>query len=74
VSVTSMRNGASGASEDEVRITVEPPPTGDQGSGGQVNDVSEVGDSIESNLPAPGLSVLSVGLLAALAYTNRIER
>ena len=73
VSVTSKRNGASGVSEDEVRVTVEPPPTGDPGSGGQDNDVSEAGDSIESNLSAPGLGVLSIGLLAALAYTNRIE-
>ena len=73
VSVTSKRNGASGASEDEVRVTVEPPPTGDPGSGGQDNDVSEPGDSIESNLSAPGLGVLSIGLLAALAYTSRIE-
>ena len=52
---------------------MEPPPTGDPGSGGQDNDVSEAGDSIESNLSAPGLGVLSIGLLAALAYTNRIE-
>ena len=73
VSVTSKRNGASGASEDEVRVTVEPPPTGDQGSGGQDNVVSETDDSIESNLSAPGLGVLSFGLLAALAYSNRIE-
>ena len=73
VSVTSKRNGASGASEDEVRVTVEPPPTGDQVSGGQDNDVSEVDDSIESNLSAPGLGVLSIGLLAALSYSNRIE-
>ena len=73
VSVTSKRNGASGASEDEVRVTVEPPPTEDQGSGGQNNVVSETDDSIESNLSAPGLGVLSIGLLAALAYSNRIE-
>ena len=52
---------------------MEPPPTGDQGSGGQDNDVSEANDSVESNLSAPGLGVLSIGLLAALAYTNRIE-
>ena len=71
--MTSKRNGASGASEDEVRVTVEPPPTGDQGSGGQDNVVSETDDSIESNLSAPGLGVLSIGLLAALAYSNRIE-
>ena len=71
--MTSKRNGAIGASEDEVRVTVEPPPTGDQGSGGQNNDVSEANDSVESNLSAPGLGVLSIGLLAALAYTNRIE-
>ncbi len=73
ISVTSKRNGASGASEDEVRVTVEPPPTGDSNSGGQDNDVSDTEDSIESNLSAPGLGVLSVGLLAALAYANRIE-
>tara|TARA_Y100000768_G_scaffold189695_1_gene142096 strand:- start:188 stop:1126 length:939 start_codon:yes stop_codon:yes gene_type:complete len=73
ISVTSKRNGASGASEDEVRVTVEPPPTGDSSSGGQDNDVSDTEDSIESNLSAPGLGVLSVGLLAALAYANRIE-
>jgi len=73
ISVTSKRNGASGASEDEVRVTVEPPPTGDSSSGGQDNDVSDTEDSIESNLSAPGLGVLSVGLLAALAYSNRIE-
>ena len=73
ISVTSKRNGASGASEDEVRVTVEPPLTGDSNSGGQDNDVSDTEDSIESNLSAPGLGVLSVGLLAALAYANRIE-
>lgn len=73
ISVTSKRNGASGASEDEVRVTVEPPPTGDSNSGGQDNDVSDTEDSIESNLSAPGLGVLSFGLLAALAYANRIE-
>ena len=73
ISVTSKRNGASGASEDEVRVTVEPPPTGDSSSGGQDNDVSDTEDSIESNLSAPGLGVLSFGLLAALAYANRIE-
>ena len=73
VSVTSNRNGASGASEDKVRVTVEPPPTSDSDSGGQDNDASEAGDSIESNLSAPGLGVLSLGLLAALAYSNRIE-
>ena len=73
ISVTSKRNGASGASEDEVRVTVEPPPTGDSSSGGQNNDVSDTEDSIESNLSAPGLGVLSFGLLAALAYANRIE-
>ena len=73
ISVTSKRNGASGASEDEVRVTVEPPPTGDSSSGGQDNDVSDTEDSIESNLSAPGLGVLSVGLLVALAYANRIE-
>ena len=71
--MTSKRNGATGASEDEVRVTVEPPPTGDQGSGGQDNDVSETNDSIESNLSAPGLGVLSIGMLAALAFANRIE-
>ena len=48
------------------------PPTGDPGAGGQDNDVSEAGDSIESNLSAPGLGVLSIGLLAALTYTNCI--
>ena len=73
ISVTSKRNGASGASEDEVRVTVEPPPTGGSSSGGQDNDVSDTEDSIESNLSAPGLGVLSVGLLAALAYANKIE-
>ena len=73
ISVTSKRNGASGTSEDEVRVTVEPPATGDSNSGGQDNDVSDTEDSIESNLSAPGLGVLSFGLLAALAYANRIE-
>ena len=52
---------------------MEPPPTGDSGSGGQDDDISEVGDSIESNLSAPGLGVLTIGLLAALAYANRVE-
>ena len=73
MSVTSKRNGATGTSEDEVRVTVEPPPTGDQGSGGQDNGVSETNDSIESNLSAPGLGVLSIGMFAALAFANRIE-
>tara|TARA_B100000945_G_C20426430_1_gene620777 strand:+ start:5477 stop:6439 length:963 start_codon:yes stop_codon:yes gene_type:complete len=74
VTVTSKRDGSAGAYEDEVRVTVEPPPTSDSGSGGQNDDVGDTEDSIESNLPAPGLGVILFGLLSALAYTNRLER
>jgi len=76
VTVTSKRGvGGSGnaIAEDEVRVTVEPPPTGDSESSDQQGSSSNSEDSIESNLPASGIiSTISV-ILWALAFPRGEE-
>jgi hypothetical protein len=74
VTVTSKREvngGGSAIAEDEVRVTVEPPPTGDSGSNNQEGGDSSSEDSIDSNLPAPGVIVTLSGLLCALFFPRR---
>ena len=56
--------------EDEVRVTVEPPPTGDSGSSNLGSDSSSSEDSVESNLAAPGALVSISGLLGALFFSR----
>ncbi len=71
VTVTSKREmtgGGNAISEGEVRITVEPPPTGDSGSSNQGGDGSISEDSVESNLAAPGALVSISGLLGAIFF------
>jgi hypothetical protein len=71
VTVTSKREAGEGGNamaEDEVRVSVEPPPTEDSGSGSQEGGGSSTEDSVESNLPAPGIIVTLSGLLVALIF------
>ncbi|MDG1540363.1 MAG: hypothetical protein P8Q46_02280 [Candidatus Thalassarchaeaceae archaeon] len=71
VTVTSkreMNGGGNAIAEGEVRVTVEPPPTGDSSSSNQGDGSSSSEDSIESNLPAPGVIVTISVLLVALIF------
>jgi len=71
VTVTSKRGmgeGGNAIAEDEVRVSVEPPPTEDSGSDSQEGEGSSTGDSVKSNLPAPGIIVALSGLLGALIF------
>tara|TARA_B100001113_G_scaffold228651_1_gene187682 strand:- start:71 stop:1033 length:963 start_codon:yes stop_codon:yes gene_type:complete len=71
VTVTSKREmtgGGNAIAEGEVRVTVEPPPSGDSGSSDQGDGGSDTEDSVESNLPAPGVIVTISGLLGALFF------
>jgi hypothetical protein len=71
VTVTSKREmGGNGnaITEDEVRVSVEPPPTEDSESDSQEGGGSSTGDSVTSNLPAPGVIVTLSGLLGALIF------
>jgi hypothetical protein len=73
VTVTSKREmsgGGNAMAEDEVRVTVEPPPTGDSGSSNPGSDSSSSEDSVESNLAAPGALVSISGLLGALFFSR----
>ena len=74
VTVTSKRemsgSGGNAMAEDEVRVTVEPPPTGDSGSSNPGSDSSSSEDSVESNLSAPGALVSISGLLGALFFSR----
>ena len=70
VTVTSKREadeGGNSLAEDVVRVTVEPPPTGDPDAG-QEGGSSSTEDSVESNLPAPGILISMSGLLCALFF------
>jgi len=51
-----------------VRVSVEPPPTEESGSDSQEGGDSSTGDSVKSNLPAPGVIVTLSGLLGALIF------
>jgi hypothetical protein len=58
-------------SEDNVRVSVEPPPTNqeDQESPGGNDDIVE--EVVSSNLPFPGvLSVVSIIFLASMKRRN----
>ncbi len=71
VTVTSKREmsgGGNAIAEGEVRVTVEPPPSGDSGSSDQGGSSSTSEDSVESNLPAPGALVAFSGLFGALFF------
>ena len=71
VTVTSKREvseGGNAMAEDEVRVSVEPPPSEDSGSSSQEGGGSSTEDSVESNLPAPGIIVTLSGFLVALIF------
>tara|TARA_B100001123_G_C15198671_1_gene982400 strand:+ start:364 stop:1311 length:948 start_codon:yes stop_codon:yes gene_type:complete len=73
VTVTSKRDGNGGGNpiaEGEVRVTVEPPPSGDSGSNNQGGGSSDTEEAIESNLSAPGAIVAFSGMLGALIFSR----
>ena len=73
VAVTSKREGNGGGNpiaEGEVRVTVEPPPSGDSGSNNQGGGSSDTEEAIESNLSAPGAIVAFSGMLGALIFSR----
>ena len=73
VTVTSKREGNGGGhpiAEGEVRVTVEPPPSGDSGSNNQGGGSSDTEEAIESNLSAPGAIVAFSGMLGALIFSR----
>ncbi len=73
VTVTSkraMNAGENIMAEDEARVSVEPPPTGDSGSESEGSQPSNSDESIKSNLPAPSL----LATLAALIFSLYIPR
>ena len=73
VTVTSKREGNGGGNpiaEGEVRVTVEPPPSGDSGSNNQGGGSSDTEEAIESNLSAPGAIVAFSGMLGALIFSR----
>ncbi len=75
VTVTSKREmsgGGNAIAEGEVRVSVEPPPTGDSSSNNnQDGSTSNSEDSIESNLPYPGVVVTISVLLVAVIFPRR---
>ena len=73
VTVTSKREGngvGNPIAEGEVRVTVEPPPSGDSGSNNQGGGSSDTEEAIESNLSAPGAIVAFSGMLGALIFSR----
>jgi len=70
VTITSKRDVGSGLiyAEDEVRVTVEPPPVGESGSGGSDSEDGVSEDGIESNLAAPGVIFTMMGLFGAMIF------
>tara|TARA_B100000700_G_C15016427_1_gene843529 strand:- start:95 stop:1042 length:948 start_codon:yes stop_codon:yes gene_type:complete len=73
VTVTSKRDGNGGGNpiaEGEVRVTVEPPPSGDSGSNNQGGGSSDTEEAIESNLSAPGAIFAFSGMLGALIFSR----
>lgn len=74
VTVTSKREmpgGGSAMVDDEVRVTVEPPPTEGSSPNDQGGDGSSSEESIESNLPAPGIAFTISGFIGALMFPRR---
>lgn len=76
VTVTSKRETGNGLTyaEDEVRVTVEPPPTGESSSGNSDSGgVIDSNDGIESNLASPGVVYTMLGSLTAMFFSRRRE-
>ncbi len=74
ITITSKRDDGAGLTyaEDEVRVTVEPPPTGESTSGSSNSGDGRSEDAIESNLAAPGAIFSMVCLLGAM-FSRRKE-
>ncbi len=69
----SMNEGMNIMAEDEVRVSVEPPLTGDKESDDGENQPSDTEESIKSNLPAPGLMTTLSALVLSSAIQSRKE-
>ena len=74
ITITSKRDDGAGLTyaEDEVRVTVEPPPTEESTSGSSNSGDGRSEDAIESNLAAPGAIFSMVCLLGAM-FSRRKE-
>ena len=77
VTVSSKRalnQGINTIGQDEVRVSVEPPPKGESGdSGEEETDPSDPEDSIKSNLPAPGIITLISAIFISIFYPRKIS-
>ena len=77
VTVSSKRalnQGINTIGQDEVRVSVEPPPKGESGnSGEEETNPSEPEDSIKSNLPAPGIISLLSAIFMSIFYPRKIH-
>ena len=77
VTVSSKRalnQGINAIGQDEVRVSVEPPPKGESGdSGEEETNPSDSEDSIKSNLPAPGIISLISAIFMSIFYPRKIS-
>jgi hypothetical protein len=77
ITVTISSNGAMNSGEsvvvsDEVRVSVEPPPTNEGVP--EEDDPDDPEEVLSSNLPAPGLLISLLGFIAALPQTSKRPR
>ena len=69
-----LNQGINTIGQDEVRVSVEPPPKGESGdSGEEETDPSDPEDSIKSNLPAPGIITLISAIFMSILYPRKIS-
>ena len=61
-----LNQGINVMAQDEVRVSVEPPPTGSDDSDNNENGLDQTEDSIRSNLSAPGFFTLIVAVFLSL--------
>ena len=76
ITVTVTSNGAMNAGQsvvisDEVRVSIEPPPTESEEDDGTDDVDDNPIESVKSNLPAPGILISAAGMIAALICPPR---
>ena len=70
--LSKQNQGINSVGQDEVRVSVEPPPKGESGdSGEEETDSSDPEDSIKSNLPAPGIITLISAIFMSILYPRK---
>jgi len=77
VTVSSKRalnQGINSVGQDEVRVSVEPPPKGEPGdSGEEETNPSAPDESIKSNLPATGIISVISAIFMSLFFPRKIS-